>query len=782
VWTRRAVPSAGVAARCGATGALPIVFVEVSEWSAPALSIASRGRAATLPVFMLYEYDISVKWLELLKGMALAQALFGTGASFVPNQCRFRLCRLVRCYGALHLAGVAQPTTLGGASPGPRPHGFRFLGLVFLVPGAVSADLSAAFNPRPSIYPSAVAPQREVARETYLGRGRVRAVRDGSADVTRLPAAPSFLLANTILQKMRRLSFRMTIGRTRHRGEHGTRPRACGLLRNDPVQEGTMTFYSFGDRVRSACGVTFAALLLAAALPLVAPTAAEAQRPRDMPAAQAQRQQLPPREAGYAAPGPVKAEFRAALEPYGRWQRHARWGEVWTPADRPRDWRPYTVGRWAYTDDWGWYWVSDEPEARWGWVAYHYGRWMFDDDLGWCWVPGDEWSPAWVQWRRARQGFDYVGWAPLPPDDLIVEYVDEPRFWIFVRGPDFIAPRILPIILPVARYNAFINETVIVNRTVLVAGRGGRFAVNPGISPAEVAAVTRRPLRTYDVRPTVLAGTAPIAGAVQVRPQDLGRRNFRPQAALRETQNVVRPADRVRPAQPLAADARGRLGDRPPRAAQRGAEMPTTASQAPADRQPVQPQEKRQQGQEAQRPQEQQRQQDQQEGQQRQPSQQQGRAKKQESAQPQGAGEPQRAMEQSQRARRQQQQQQGARPQRQAPTAQEQRPATEGRGRVEQRQPQTERRAVPPQRQQAQRPKAESSAPAQRPPATHGRGGGGPAQAAPQLPRAHPGGTEGRGGGGGGPPRAAPSPAPHAPSGGPGAGGPGGGPGGGKSK
>ena len=345
-----------------------------------------------------------------------------------------------------------------------------------------------------------------------------------------------------------------------------------------------MTICSSGGRVRSACGATFAALLLAAALPLAAPTVAEAQRQqgpshmqREMPAAQ----------------GPVKAEFRAALEPYGRWQRHARWGEVWTPADRPRDWRPYTVGHWAYTDDWGWYWVSNEPEARWGWVAYHYGRWIFDDGLGWCWVPGDEWSPAWVQWRRARQGFDYVGWAPLPPDDLIVEYVEEPRFWIFVRGPDFIAPRIAPVILPVARYNVFINETVIVNRTVLVAGHGGRFAVNPGISPAVVAAATRRPLRTYDVRPTVLAGTAPIAGAAQVRPQDLGRRNFRPQAALRPTQNVVRPADQVQPAQPLAASERGRLGDRPPRAAQRGADVPATAGQAPADRQQAQPPQKR---------------------------------------------------------------------------------------------------------------------------------------------------------------------------------------------
>ena len=571
-----------------------------------------------------------------------------------------------------------------------------------------------------------------------------------------------------------------------------------------------MTICSSGGRVRSACGATFAALLLAAALPLAAPTAAKAQRQqgpshmqREMPAAQAQRQQMPPPQGGQprgAAHGPVKAEFRAALEPYGRWQRHARWGEVWTPADRPRNWRPYTVGHWAYTDDWGWYWVSDEPEARWGWVAYHYGRWIFDDALGWCWVPGEEWSPAWVQWRRARQGLDYVGWAPLPPDDVIVEYVEEPRFWIFVRGPDFIAPRIAPVILPVARYNVFINETVIVNWTVLVAGHGGRFAVNPGISPAVVAAATRRPLRTYDVRPTVLAGTAPIAGAVQVRPQDLGRRNFRPQAALRPTQNVVRPTDRVQPAQPLAAGERGRLGDRPPRAAQRGADVPATAGQAPADRQQAQPpQPQRQPGQQqAQPPQQQQQpqhqaqpqQQRQQQGQQRQAPTQQGRTK-QGPAQAQGGGEPQRAMEQSRRERRHQQQ--GATPHREAPTAQQQQPASEGRGRLEQRQaPKAERRAAPPQRQQAQQPQqpqAERSAPAQRPPVTQGRGGSGPAHAAPQPPRAHPGGTEGRGGDGGGPPRAAPSPAPRAPSGGPGGGGPGGGrgpggsgPDGGKSK
>ena len=55
----------------------------------------------------------------------------------------------------------------------------------------------------------------------------------------------------------------------------------------------------------------------------------------------------------------VLTEARIALEPHGRWQQHSRWGEVWIPANRSRDWRPYTVGRWVHTEEWGWYWVED---------------------------------------------------------------------------------------------------------------------------------------------------------------------------------------------------------------------------------------------------------------------------------------------------------------------------------------------------------------------------------------------------------------------------------------
>src|SRR4051794_6960682 len=59
----------------------------------------------------------------------------------------------------------------------------------------------------------------------------------------------------------------------------------------------------------------------------------------------------------------VSAEFRTALSPYGRWQHHPRWGDVWIVERVPNDWRPYTRGRWIYTDDWGWYWDVGSEEA-----------------------------------------------------------------------------------------------------------------------------------------------------------------------------------------------------------------------------------------------------------------------------------------------------------------------------------------------------------------------------------------------------------------------------------
>src|SRR4029078_211720 len=268
----------------------------------------------------------------------------------------------------------------------------------------------------------------------------------------------------------------------------------------------------------------------------------------------------------------VSAEFKSALEPYGSWQPHPRFGEVWVPYDLPPGWRPYTYGRWVYTEEWGWYWVSDEEEADWGWVAFHYGRWADDRRIGWFWVPGDEWGPAWVDWRR---GDDYVGWAPLPPDEVVYEYGNYPAYWIFLPPRYLVAPRVRTYFLPPQRTVVVFRRTVIVNRTVRLEHRDhrGGFAVNPGIAPGIVAAASRRPVQAFHVQPRVLASTQGVAGAVQVRPQDLNRTGQRHQrgpprpggpsqlqATVQPTQAVVQAVARMPQPQALRNDERGRVG------------------------------------------------------------------------------------------------------------------------------------------------------------------------------------------------------------------------------
>jgi hypothetical protein len=261
---------------------------------------------------------------------------------------------------------------------------------------------------------------------------------------------------------------------------------------------------------------------------------------------------------------PISVEFRSALEPYGSFQNVQRWGEVWVPNNVPRDWRPYTVGRWVFSDDYGWYWASGQSEAPWGWIVFHYGRWAFIDDLGWAWVPGREWGPAWVHWRRGTRHF---GWAPLPPDEIIVDVRDEPQYWIFVEPADFLAADIADVFIEPEP--AFFSETVVVNETFVLRDRG--FAVNPGIEPSFVAAAIGRPVPEFQVRPRVLAGTAAaLPGAMQVSAQDLRRTDFRQslvqQTNIRETNNTIRPAASVPRPQPLGRNERG-LGQTPPRAA-----------------------------------------------------------------------------------------------------------------------------------------------------------------------------------------------------------------------
>jgi hypothetical protein len=261
----------------------------------------------------------------------------------------------------------------------------------------------------------------------------------------------------------------------------------------------------------------------------------------------------------------VSADFRTSLEPHGRWTHNDRWGDVWAPSRIEKDWAPYTRGRWVYTDDWGWYWVSDESEGDWGWATFHYGRWVLDPDEGWIWIPGREWAPAWVTWRR---GGHRVGWAPQPPDEIYVEIRDDPHYWVFVEPRELISVHIWSEVEPAWRHTEFLQDTVVVNRTVIVRERGPIFAVNPGVEPDFIAREAGEPIRTYDVQPRILAGTADIKDAIEVRPGEAPGKHKEKDVVLRETKEVIEPAKSEEPLKALGPDEKGRLGERPPRAAE----------------------------------------------------------------------------------------------------------------------------------------------------------------------------------------------------------------------
>ena len=188
--------------------------------------------------------------------------------------------------------------------------------------------------------------------------------------------------------------------------------------------------------------------------------------------------------------------FYDELAPYGQWVWHPRFGYVWLPETVSDNWRPYTVGRWTFTDEYGWYWDSYEPFA---WAVYHYGRWGYDPDYGWFWVPGDTWAPAWVQWRYSD---DYVGWAPIGPGrpgyayGVPVNY-DPPiaESWVFVPPRYMTSRAISHYALPIGGLSvAFFGATHVYRPQY----RGG-IVYNYGMPRDRLAQITRRPIYVQKV-------------------------------------------------------------------------------------------------------------------------------------------------------------------------------------------------------------------------------------------------------------------------------------------
>lgn len=178
--------------------------------------------------------------------------------------------------------------------------------------------------------------------------------------------------------------------------------------------------------MRALVRTTILAFLTALGLAFV-PSPATAQEWEDAPADESSSNVAPATETTEAAPTEyvdkdpsALTDFNQELAPHGVWRNDPTYGTVWVPnkASVGADFAPYvTSGHWAMADDGSWIWVSD---LSFGWVVFHYGRWVWINEVGWAWIPGRRYANAWVVWRVGDPGYDYVGWAPAPPEYIWV--------------------------------------------------------------------------------------------------------------------------------------------------------------------------------------------------------------------------------------------------------------------------------------------------------------------------------------------------------------------------
>jgi len=205
------------------------------------------------------------------------------------------------------------------------------------------------------------------------------------------------------------------------------------------------------------------------------------------------------------SPGPTEGDvsyFYDQLAPYGEWFQLQSYGWVWAPHDVPLGWRPYTNGRWAYTD-YGWTWVSD---WEWGWAPFHYGRWLFDPYRGWVWVPGRDWAPAWVAWHY---GNGWVGWAPLPPGvdwrtGVNIDSYVRPQWWCFAEERFLFESNLRNNIVLPARNITYLGITRNVTNYTMIQNR----VFNRSLSVEQMERTVQRPIPRYrimdrDAPPTV---------------------------------------------------------------------------------------------------------------------------------------------------------------------------------------------------------------------------------------------------------------------------------------
>ncbi|MBV9571028.1 MAG: hypothetical protein JO056_07300 [Alphaproteobacteria bacterium] len=264
--------------------------------------------------------------------------------------------------------------------------------------------------------------------------------------------------------------------------------------------------------------------------------------------------------------------FHNRLAPEGRWFRHPVWGDVWRP--RPAlvgaDFQPYTNGYWELTDEYGWYWVSEDRIDD---VVYHYGRWVYDPRWQWLWVPGYTWAPAWVLWR---EGDDYTGWMPLPPDEEFISgvgpgfgmrlgpiglnfyrnwyggRVDPDRFFVFVENRHLVQRDYRRFVVPRDRVKIVLGRTRPITKFEIVNNR----VVNRGIDVRVIERAAGRRIAPVSARVVIKpnAVVTTVDEAKQIRVRERAAHPIDVKAARRgnggqgDAGTAAEPADRSGPA------------------------------------------------------------------------------------------------------------------------------------------------------------------------------------------------------------------------------------------
>jgi hypothetical protein len=228
------------------------------------------------------------------------------------------------------------------------------------------------------------------------------------------------------------------------------------------------------------------------------------------------RREADARQAEKAHAGENVSYFYDTLDPYGDWVQVDGYGYAFRPnSGRDPGWRPYTDGDWIYTD-YGWTWRSDEP---FGWATYHYGRWTRAPRVGWIWVPGTEWAPAWVSWRN---GSDYVGWAPLPPEassprgfnaSVEVSFDIGPGLYSFLRIGDMGERSYVGRVVEPSQNVTIINQTTNITNVTYKTVENRTTIVNEGPQLAVINQQARQPVR--QMRVERLEAGAPQPARVQ---------------------------------------------------------------------------------------------------------------------------------------------------------------------------------------------------------------------------------------------------------------------------